>query len=240
MADKIAVNNGNKVEFFQNEHIYILNGLTKLKSTTTLVKEHFPTFDTQKIAAKYAKKNNLLVENVIAQWNKKRDDACEFGTLIHSWAELLLENQNAEIRPKTEKESLYLKSLREYIPTLLEEYEIIAIEMLLFDPESKIAGTPDIIAKNKSDGEIYILDWKTNEKIDFENRWENGLGILKDIPNANYYHYCLQLGIYASMLKKHYGYDTPIKGKILHIMSDRVEEIDTLDSFSDLADKLLG
>lgn len=240
MTNKVAENNGNKVEFFSKEHVYILDGLTKLKSATTLVKEYFPKFDTQKIATRYAKKHNLTIEEVIAQWDKKRDDACEFGTLIHSWAELLLENQDAQIVPKTEKESLYLKSLREYIPTLLEEFEIIAIEMLLFDPASKVAGTPDIIARNKNDGQVYILDWKTNKSIDFENKWENGLGPLKNIPNSNYYHYCLQLGIYGSMLRKNYGYDGPIKGKILHIMDDRVEEIDTLDSFSDLADEILG
>lgn len=239
MTNKTAENNGHIVEFFSDEHKYILDGATRLKSATTLVKKYFPEFDTQRIATAYAKKHKMEIEDVIAKWDKIRDEACEFGTLIHAWAELLLENGDAQIKPTNEKETAYLDAISKYIPQLKEEYEIIAIEKLLFDPDSKIAGTPDIIARKKDDGLIYILDWKTSKTINYENKWESGFGPLENIPNANYYHYCLQLNIYGALLIKNYGYTGPIKGKILHIMPDRVEEIDTLDSFMGLAQMLL-
>lgn len=238
-GNKIAHNGGDKVEFLSKDHLYILNDETQLKSVTTLLKEYFPKFNSELVAERYAKKHNMSIEEVMLDWEEKRVTACDFGTLFHSWAELLLEEDDYEINTFNEKEENYLATLRDFIPSLKERYEIIAIEKLLFDADTGIAGTPDIIARSLEDGFLYILDWKTNKSIDLDNIWEKGFGVMEGVPNSNYYHYSFQLNLYASLLRKNYGYNEPIKGRILHVKNNKIEEIDVADGFLEISDKLL-
>jgi len=57
----------------------------------------------------------------------------------------------------------------------------------------------------KSDDSYVIYDWKRSKEIKMENSWENGHAPLDHLPNANYWHYTLQLNTYRWFLETYYG-----------------------------------
>jgi len=66
----------------------------------------------------------------------------------------------------------------------------------------QIAGQIDMIAKDRNDN-FYILDFKTNEKIDYNSYDKKMLGDLSFLNDASYWHYCLQLSIYKELIKEY-------------------------------------
>jgi CRISPR/Cas system-associated exonuclease Cas4 (RecB family) len=57
----------------------------------------------------------------------------------------------------------------------------------------------------KPDGTIAIYDWKRAKDIKTENSFQSGLEPVEHLPDTNYWHYTLQLNIYATILEKKYG-----------------------------------
>lgn len=52
----------------------------------------------------------------------------------------------------------------------LEKADIIEIEQIVFDSDIELAGTMDLFIRAKKNGQLWILDYKTNERIDAFNR----------------------------------------------------------------------
>jgi hypothetical protein len=49
---------------------------------------------------------------------------------------------------------------------------------------------------------FYISDYKTNEKLDFENRYQKMLGPCRHLDDCNWNHYIIQLGVYCWILER--------------------------------------
>ena len=78
----------------------------------------------------------------------------------------------------------------------------IGLEQIIGSKDYDIAGTIDFLAYSKKLDSIVILDYKTNKEIN--RRSFNGqtmLSLLNDVPDCNYYHYCLQLAVYKVILE---------------------------------------
>lgn len=209
--------------FTEEDHRYVDNLDREYKSVTTLVKNQFPEFDTQAVAAKVAARDGCTIESVITGWDNRRDAACRYGTMCHEFAEYLLSDGKSGSKRLIhhgfcEKTNNAIKCIENAVTALLMFYDIIAIERVLFSPKYLVAGTADLIARNKQSGEIAIIDWKTNEEIT-DQHWEMGVGRCSKLPHCNKAHYSLQTSIYAEIMQQE-GYTEPneeIVSTIIHI-----------------------
>ena len=198
---------GVEITFEEDTHKYssIIDGNEiNYISGTTFIGKFFPKFDpTGEITKKCAQKRGLTVEALKAQWKEKADNSCLFGTKIHETCEDVLLNNKLRRTPDNERERLSMEVAQKAAKKVLERAEIVGIEKIIFDETLKIAGTMDLFIKSKKDGRLWIVDWKTNEKIETYNTFKNfGLPPIEHIPSTNYGHYDMQLNLYEYILKK--------------------------------------
>tara|TARA_Y100000034_G_scaffold136409_1_gene212713 strand:+ start:19373 stop:20113 length:741 start_codon:yes stop_codon:yes gene_type:complete len=217
-----------KLIFDEENHKYYV-GNEEYISVTTLIHSYFNKFDMQEVSKRYAEKNGLDQDEVIEMWKKNGERASEFGNKIHFWGEELLKGKEVRIPEEDpiddydRKAPKYLKIMKKYIEQRFKEkYELIDVEKRVFSEEYKVAGTIDILAKDKKTGEIVIMDWKTNKSLKFENRFQRGKGPLYKMDDCNYNHYRLQLNIYKEILKNYYQGEN-FQMKIVHIMEDSIK-----------------
>lgn len=105
-----------------------------------------------------------------------------------------------------------------------ETMNVIGIEQIVFDFTFGIAGTIDLLTRDKTDPDLYwILDWKTNEKIEFHNRWgTHGLDPISHLEDCSGTHYALQLSIYEWLLRigKYIPHRAKVRRGIFHLTDD--------------------
>ena len=76
---------------------------------------------------------------------------------------------------------------------------------MVWDKELRLAGSVDMLFENP-DGTLQIYDWKRSKEIKKENRWESALvDCISHLPDANFWHYSLQLNTYKYIIEKNYG-----------------------------------
>lgn len=145
-------------------------------------------------------------EEILKSYEDKKNVACERGTSIHEVQENLFYNQDDKIKKYVGggkfdvKKGYYQLDLeRAVYPEFLISYA--------FDDYLKVAGQIDLIIKDGND--ITIIDWKTNKKIDQESYFDKTTKRrqmmkfpLDNIQDCNFYHYTLQLSLYAFLLQK--------------------------------------
>lgn len=208
---------GNKIEFEAKWHSYYVNG-KKYTSATTLLKDFFPKFDREGISERYAKKHGMTQEAVLEMWEKKGEKSRNFGNLVHEYVDRKLKSKPTMV-PIDEKQKAYFKSVDECLDKLFQRYELIESEKIIFSVTHQISGTVDLVFRDKSNGDIVILDWKTGEKLETYNSWgETGLNGLEHLDHCNYMHYALQLNLYRYILEVEKYFDAPRIGMgILHV-----------------------
>ena len=86
-----------------------------------------------------------------------------------------------------------------------------------FDTDLNLAGSIDMVFKDEN-GDFWIYDWKRSKEIKNSNDFETGFEPLDHLPNANYWHYSLQLNIYKRILET--KYDIHIKGMCLIVLHE--------------------
>lgn len=189
-------------------------------SVTTLIGEYEQEFDEDRIATFKSIKDGIPKEDLINMWHYDRDFACSKGTYTHAYNEFLwrggeLYNYNKSevirefgydvIAPVWDK----LKSLCEsFYNKFKDKLIVIGLEQIVGSRDYDIAGAIDFLAYSKKLDAIIILDYKTNKDIQFKSYNDKKmLYPLDNIPDCNYYHYCLQLAVYKFILE----YETNLK-----------------------------
>lgn len=211
------------VHFAEEDHLYTMIKADELESVTHFIGRFFPEFDTDSVAETYSKKHNLDKDGVIAMWKKKGDDANTFGHIIHKFAEDIFGGHAVQL-PFSEKETAYRESALTAIAKISEKFEFLESEKIIFDPEYKKAGMVDLVVKDKSDGDIVFLDWKTNEKIEKDNAWRSALPPIEDLRDCNFCKYSLQLNTYRWIaLRNKYYSGKNIRMGIIHLKPDGVD-----------------
>lgn len=228
--DKVSVHpvTGESIAYYDAEHAYFLNNdfNQRMVSTTQLLDPYFPKFDSEKIAWFVARKQGRPVSEILAEWEQKRNDGAARGTIVHKIAETILkfpkEIQKVIATGGLKEEDLpFLKCLERTIPTLLERYEFIDNEMIVFNPEHMICGTIDLLMRCKRTGAVIIFDWKTNKKISMKGKNGSLAAPLKHLDGTDYTKYALQLGVYRRLIEIG-GYFPGAKthSSILHLRRD--------------------
>lgn len=199
--------------------------VVKYTSGTTFIHKFTPPFDKDgKIAERKARERGVSPDQIRFEWKQKGVEATEMGTRVHETCEDILHGrQQFRNQPQSPHERNLMSSGWRACQFILKNYEIVGIEQMVGDVELAIAGTMDLIAKRKSDGRWTIFDWKTNAKIDFENRWGGRmLHEIAHLHDCSAVHYGLQLNLYEYIMK-HSGYlprETPFDRAIIHLADD--------------------
>ena len=202
-----------EVRFVEKTHTYYVKGSSKgIVSTTGFVHAFFPHFDPYAVIAVMKSKSTWpqspyfgKTDKEIADgWTDSGKEASGKGTEMHLAIEKYLNGAVNRIDDsvKETKEWEYFQNFWRVASKDLEPYRT---EWEVWDDEHKLTGSIDMIFKRKSDGAYVIYDWKRSKKIDFDNKWDTGLGPMTHLPNSNYWHYTLQLNTYRWFLETYYG-----------------------------------
>ena len=164
---------------------------------------------------------NKTQQDILDEWDKKNKESCDRGTKIHAQ----LENQYYK-HPKNITLQKYgiggkFECKKDYNELDLNcgVYPEYLIYYTSKDNILRVAGQIDLLIKNGN--EIYIIDYKTNTSIDlksgFDTKTKKNATMqypLNNLMDCNYYHYTLQLSMYAYMVQ-HLHPEFEIKGLIL-------------------------
>ena len=143
--------------------------------------------------------NAMAVGRVEAKSESESESESECWTLASGLEGLALDGWAPHPSPEWD----YFQAFqREHV----ERYGLIPFrtEWLVFDEETKIAGSIDMVFY-KPDGTLAIYDWKRTEELKMHNDYQKGLSPVEHLPDTNYWHYSLQLNVYRYILQKHYG-----------------------------------
>lgn len=190
-------------------------------------------------------------QEILAGYDKVRDDACERGTNYHNKQEnkfyekkehsLLEYNFNLQHLTQQfecERNNFDLNRENAVLPEYLVYYSST-------DGILNIAGQIDVLVKQGND--IYILDYKTNAKGIEMNSYFNPktrkrqmmFFPINDIEDCAFQHYTLQLSLYAWMLQKiNPNFNIKLL-RICHVDGNDVETLYDLDYKADHVVKML-
>lgn len=196
--------NPDLLTFDAAKHQYRYAG-RKLTSVTTLVKEYTPPFAAYYWAKRKAAERGCFPEDILREWDEKRDASARKGTAVHEFGEDLA---MSSLIPWVSREvpamvaDGYEKPIRSLFDTGIIRPR--ACERRICSPRYLVAGTIDLDADVH--GIRCILDYKTNESIDDGNRYgERMLPPLELFDSCNFVQYSLQLSIYQFILEEEYG-----------------------------------
>lgn len=209
---------GSTIYFSEEKHKYWTDKVSDFTSGTAFVHHFFPPFDEAKISQAVARRRGISVEEVLREWQVSR----ESGTEVHYYAECLL-NKDPLPEMVHPASKIMIKHLDIYIPRLLENFELIETEKIVFSEKLKLSGMLDVLVKRKSDGVVFVLDWKTVTKMRmraFNNK--KGFGACIGIDDSNYWHYVIQLNLYKYLLTHYHGYDDDIISSLIHISKEGI------------------
>jgi len=185
-------------DIYENTYLYFDEGPHKYTdsngntyiSVTTIMGEYAPKFNTKYWAHKKAREQGVSEKEILRQWDKIKNEACERGTETHNGIENAIKDVSKfkdAIRYLQQLESgrcVTVADIQYLIPQPLDldkfkeatnnKYEeiyrvfehylnngyTIYSEIGVFDPLLLISGTIDILCDRPSD--FVILDWKTN------------------------------------------------------------------------------
>lgn len=221
---------GTILTFDEAAHVYS-DEVGSYISTTTLIKSYFAPFDLEGIASKKAKALKVPVEELIADWKRRGDEASSFGNRFHLMAEKIVstnDSKAADEMAETEKDIKYLKCLKSAFERMFEKYIPVACEKIVFSPKMRISGTIDLLLRDKKTGGLVVADYKTSKVIhDKAFGQKKGFGPCSKLPDCNLAHYSLQLEIYKRLLLDE-GFmpnDQHAVGAIIHFKTDEAGNV---------------
>jgi ATP-dependent exoDNAse (exonuclease V) beta subunit len=209
----------NDIIYNDSDHSYLIDGIPQI-SGTKLISKYKEPFDTEGIALKYAIKNNLDVNDVLVDWDLKRNNSANKGTAIHSYAELLLANKKFEpilvddlIEAYNKCSMIFDKFHEDSKKSLIP----IKSELVVGDKNFGVCGMVDQLFWNEKEQEYQIWDWKTNKEINKNSKFKKKmLAPIHYLDECEFNTYALQLSLYRYIIEK----NTEIKigsSYLLHI-----------------------
>ena len=228
--------NGVEIRFDEEPHTYETDNCKDFMSATTIIEEFFPPFDEYNISKRYAKKHGRTQQDVLDEWKAINEESILQGGNVHLYCENILTNKEVP-EPRNEKEIKIRKNADKAMELLCDKYELVESEKIIFSEKYKLAGTVDLIMRNKINGEILLFDWKTNKKIELTSYWkEYGFNPVSHLENVNFSQYSLQLNLYKWMLLEEKYYDNISEMKIVHLIDSKSVWYDIEDMQREISD----
>lgn len=196
----------NRISFDDKTHTYYVDGSSDgIISVTTLIHQHFPKFDSNKVLKlmknKSEKYPNMTDEQIKKLWSDNGKVASENGTKLHKMIENYYNSIENNTYDEKMKEFQYFLRFNERINDKFIPYRT---EWSVFDGSIDLAGQIDMLYR-KNDGTFALYDWKRIKELKKDNGFEKGLEKLSNLDNCNYIHYSIQLNIYKRILETRYN-----------------------------------
>jgi hypothetical protein len=234
------------LKFYEDTHVYTLNGIT-YPSVTTMLGKYMQPFDIDTVAEKYAEKNGETSDYWKKEWKFKNLIATTTGTQCHAYGEGLgyVMNGHPELIPQDKKyqynkennwliptrpqESAMLKFYKELNPNL--HFVLAEAKMYTECLKTNLAGTADILfyyedPTGKHSG-LCVFDWKTNQELKKSYSRDRGIMMLHPFEylwNEPLSEYILQLNVYSIPLEDLLGCKVIAK-RIVWVKTDGTYEI---------------
>lgn len=150
---------------------------------------------------------NKTQQDILDEWEKKKNDSCERGTKIHAEIENSFYKNPSNISLQKFGIGGKFECKKGYDKLDLENG--VYPEYLIYVDYNglRLAGQIDLLIK--SGKKYYIGDHKTNEKIDLKSGFDTITKSnakmkypLNNLMDCNYYHYTMQLSMYAWMIQQ--------------------------------------
>ena len=183
-----------------------------LVSSTTFIHGFFPEFDKNRIVGYILrgkkwrtdpsyKYYQLSKEEIFGLWDANGKQASGAGTVMHAAIEY---HYNALDVPQASIETPEWSMFEDF----LEDHRHLTAwrtEQMVFSESLRMTGSIDMQFR-APDGTIIMADWKRSKKITRKAYGgQKGYFPFDHLPNANYYHYALQLNLYRTFLETWYG-----------------------------------
>lgn len=161
-------------------------------------------------------------DRIATAWETNSEDANGYGTAAHMGNEYLAKH------PDMMDDQIYMKvlsrcgavhsraNIRNILPNVRQVlrgfkangYKCVA-EPVLIEPDMCVAGQSDLVMVNHTTKKLWVLDYKSNSKRPGSTRsYSKMLGYFSQYASTEWYHYCIQLSLYAMMLQHQYpGYE---------------------------------
>jgi ATP-dependent exoDNAse (exonuclease V) beta subunit len=220
------------IKFFEEDHKYVITNdpNNKYTSVTTWNHSHFPVFNANLIIKNMMRGKNwkeghkywgLSAEEIKQQWSSNSSAVSGAGTDLHFEIECFMNNPDLESGFKkgykhADLHEAYLQNPKaieviewDYFINFVKDHPELKpyrTEWTIYDEDLKISGSIDMIYENP-DGTLSIYDWKRSKDITRVNNF-NKFAINKLIchmPDANFWHYALQLNTYKRLIERKYG-----------------------------------
>jgi ATP-dependent exoDNAse (exonuclease V) beta subunit len=219
------------VVFSEKDHSYFINGKKAKYSVTQAIKRYEEPFEEKKIANIVAKKQGMLVEDILKLWEFKREYACLKGTLFHLYVENYMQKKKVPLNKfliesfikdyrgyVTEQEfyediSRYVANFFDFFQKWKEEHILVKPELVIADKETLLCGCIDNLSYNHKTEELTIFDYKSNREIKDKNK-SNLLGLLQHLKANTMVKYSLQIHLYKLIFER----NTPFKIKKMDIV----------------------
>jgi hypothetical protein len=233
------------IKFYARGHKYeiLTDPKSKYTSVTTWCHKHFPKFDADAVIENIFKSKSWgpghkywgqTAEQIKSSWKSNGDAVSGAGTNLHERIEHFMNEPN--LNSSYSQKELYEKYNRDKIDDAVEwEYFLDFVkdhpeltpyrtEWMIFDEELKLAGSVDMVYEN-SDGTLSIYDWKRSKEITKINGWNKFAvnPLICHMPDANFWHYALQLNTYKAIIERKYG-KTVTKLCLVRLHPDTKEE----------------
>jgi ATP-dependent exoDNAse (exonuclease V) beta subunit len=204
-------------------HKYLYQYEEFFSGVTSWISQYKQPFKKDVIAGAVARRDGKRKEDVLAEWDEKRDTSAEYGNFAHNAIERWV-NKERLLRGQKEYVDLVKMVLKN------EDLSPIRAEFVVYDERIKKASPIDLLCTNK-EGRLVVVDIKTYEKgVEWTGYKDACMQYpLHDLSDANYYHTSLQTSIYIKWLKEFYNLDVEDYGYILHLRPPQCSLIKTVN-----------
>jgi hypothetical protein len=203
----------NKIKYQDDTHQYFI-GDRKFVSATKFIGFFKQPFNTDLIAEKYANKHGLLKEDVLREWDYKRDFSTFKGKKFHDYAENYLNNKiypydNTDIVEKFGKDDV--KPVVDKLKGMFHDFynmsskNLIPVknEVVVGDEEIGVCGMIDQLYYNKKSNELQIWDWKTNKAINKVSEYKQKMKApINHLDECEFNVYSLQTNLYKYIIEQ--------------------------------------
>lgn len=193
--------------FESDRHRYTFKN-EEISGCTTFIKRFIEEFKSDYWSRIKARQRGISQQEILDEWEYKRDSRGAFGTSFHSIIEHIIQYGTVPINLIDNEEMLYrVARWKELYDSRISKLELVSIELRIFSYLLGIAGTIDVLFKHQN---YYIIgDWKTNEKItiDKDKHYNMLLPPFNKEKENDLNKYSLQLSLYALILEE-WGIET--------------------------------
>ena len=100
-------------------------------------------------------------DEILLYWENKRNLAANSGTWMHSMLEHMLNGYKIAAGPMQGEMDAVVRFL-----SGLQNIEVYRTEWCIYAPEEDLAGSVDLVLKEKDKNVFHIVDWKRSEKLE--------------------------------------------------------------------------